>query len=497
MKRCVLAIDLGTTVVKALVFDATGAVVSAARAATPLLDAGPGRSEIDMDALWTVAADLIRQAAAVDAVAIEAIAASGTAGGAWLVAADHRPVRNAILWNDGRAAPQIAAWQADGTLDRVFAITRNVIFPGYTAAVLRWLDDNEPDSLDRTAAAICCKDWIRLKLTGKIATDPTDASGFPHDIVANRFSADVFELCGIGHRFDLLPEIIASGAEAGVLSPEAARALGLRSGTPVLTGMMDVGASMLGAGAIEPGTATTILGTSCLNTLVLAMPPPPGPAVGITLPSVAGRYLRALVNTAGTINLDWFLREIWGDSDIARFEAAVAAVPVGARGLLYHPYLSAAGLMSPFVHPHARAQFFGLSPEHDRRDMGRAVVEGVAFAIRDCFAAMPDAVRSLRLIGGGSRSPLWGQIIADCLGIVTTVPKLAEPGAWGSAMLALVATGMADSLESLAGLIEAERTHEPDPKRHAQYSANFALYREIAMASSPHWTRRADIVASG
>lgn len=494
MRRAVLAVDIGTSVVKAAVFDGTGAALRVARAEPPLLDVGAGRSEIDMEALWAVVARLIRDTAAGGDFAIEALALSGTSCGAWLVDAAGRPVRPAILWNDGRAARTIAEWQRAGVLDAIFARSGNVLFPGYTVAVLRWLKEHEPASLAAAAAVVCCKDFVRLRLTGRLATDPSDASYVPFDIAAGRFSPEIFDLCGIGDLVPLLPEIVESGAVAGTLQAQSAALLGLPSGIPVVTGMTDVAATTLGAGALHPGTACTILGTSCLNTLVLAEPMLTGPAVGIAARTVGPTFLRSMVNTAGTLNLDWFLREIWpstaGDP-FAAFEVAAAAVPIGARGLLYHPYLNTTGVLSPFVHPHARAQFFGLSVEHGRADIGRAVLEGVAFAIRDCFAAMPEMPGRLRLTGGGSRSRLWCAIIADCLGVPVDVPLAPEPGAYGVAMLALVATGLAPDLTHLADAVAIEATYEPDRGREARYSELFALYRSVAAHSIENWTLRA------
>jgi sugar (pentulose or hexulose) kinase len=500
-RRLVVAIDVGTSQAKAVMFSASGSVLRLAHAATPTIAADDGRSEIDMADLWRLVVRLVREAVAEDGEQVAAVAVSGTSCGAFLIDAAGQPIGQGIQWNDGRAANRIAAWQADGTLDVIFRISGNVLFPGYTAAVLRHLQDEEPERLAHAATVFCCKDWIRFQMTGggtvgERATDMSDASYMPFDIATGRFSRAIWEACGIGASWHLLPQsLLEPDAIAGCLCADAARAMGLSSGIPIIAGLTDVAAATLGAGALDHGEACTILGTSCLNTLVQAAPELDGPAVGIAARTVDGAILRSMVNTAGTMNLDWFLREIIGDGDFPALERAAAEVPVGARGMLYLPYLNTTGVLSPFVHPHARAQFFGLSVGHRRADMARAVLEGTAFAIRDCYAAMRQKPHALRLVGGGSRNDTWCAIIADCLGTPVHVMDIIEPGAWGVAMLALKAVGLTGDISSLAASIVPRATFLPDAERHARYSALFELYREVARSSHETWTMRARLLS--
>ena len=498
--RGVLAVDIGTTIAKVAVFEPSGRVASLVRAPAPGLDAGGGRSEMDMDGLWTLVAELIREAVSASGLSIEAIGITAICSGAWLVSPDGRPVRPAILWNDGRAADQVEAWNASGVLGRLFAISGNAVFPGYTPAVIRWLQDHEPRSLDDAAATLCCKDWIRYRLTGTLGTDPSDASYMLSDLAAGRFSGEVWKLCGIERHVRLLPTILEPGAVAGVLLSDVAESLGLPPGIPVVVGLTDVAAATLGAGALAPGEACTILGTSCLNTVLLDHPPLDGPAVGVAARTVGGLYLRSMVNTAGTMASEWFLREVWSGTkppNYAVFDATVAAVPIGARGVVFHPYLNTTGVLSPFVHAHARAQFFGISVEHGKPELGRAVLEGVALSMRDGFAAMPRPPTRLRLVGGGSRSPVWCGIIANCLGIPVDVMEIEEPGAWGVAMLALVACGLAANLPTLAAQGRIRATYQPHPRSHQRYTQLFDLYQGLQRNLAEHWTARAKFLECG
>lgn len=491
----VLAIDIGTTVAKVVLFESSGKVSRLARAATPLLPSQGGRSEIDMNALWRRVLDLIGEVVADREQDVEAIALSGTSCGAFIIDPKGEPVCPAILWNDGRAAYQIDAWRTDGTLEEVFRLSGNVMFPGFTAAVLRHLQTHDPASLARARSVVCCKDWIRFRMTGHIATDMSDASYMPFDIAAGRFSREIWALCGIKDSFGLLPELVEPDAVAGFLTRQAANYTGLRQGIPVIAGMTDVASATLGAGALSPGDACTILGTSCLNSLMTSEAPLDGPPLGITARTLGGTFIRSMVNTAGTMNIDWYLREMGGAGHgLDDLEATVAQSPPGARGIFYLPYLNNTGVLSPFVHPHARAQFFGLSVEHTRADLARSVLEGVAFAIRDCYAAMPAFPTSIRLVGGGTRNSAWCQMIADCLGIPAYVMELEEPGAWGVAMLALRALDPSRSFTDLTRLAEVRATHMPDMALHRRYGELFQLYRRVAQASFDIWTDRARLL---
>jgi sugar (pentulose or hexulose) kinase len=211
--------------------------------------------------------------------------------------------------------------------------------------------------------------------------------------------------------------------------------------------------------------------------------------------------MRALTNVAGTTNLDWFIAEFCvleqsqsrSSNDLfKRLEAAVNATPPGARGVIYHPYLSAVGIMAPFFEPAARAQFFGLTREHSNADLLRAVYEGVALAIRDCYATMGADMYEIRLSGGGARSHIWGQIIADVTGIPVVVPKGSEFGTRGAALLAGVGIGWFDSIvDAAAAVVQIDRVYAPDSRLKPLYDENYALYVTMRDAMRPIWQQAA------
>ena len=504
MEPLLLGIDVGTSVAKAVVFDRKGNVVSAAHRIPRLIHPEVGWSEADMEALWQDVLAVVAEALAKPGVtpsAVRGLGVSGTCCSSWLLDEEGRPVRNAILWNDGRAAGIVREWHESGLMDELFAVSGNVVFPGYTVAVLRWLKENEPQTLERARHSVFCKDWIRYRLTGEIAAEHTDASAVPYDIREGRFSEEVFTACGVPEALSLLSPPRDPGDVAGHLLPEVARTVGLPSGLPVIAGMMDVAATTLGTGAIRAGQACSIVGTSFLNCFLLDRPGFEPPGVGVQMRTAGNVWLRAMVNTAGTINLDWFLDrlcpaeranpELAGAGIYRWAEAQAASVPVGADGLIYHPYLSNAGVVSPFFHPAARAQFFGLSVDHTRAHMLRAVYEGVALSMRDCVTAIPDAVDEWFMAGGGSRSDFWCQMFADCTGKTILVPEGEEFGARGVAMLAGIATGVYGNVADAAAKVSrVRRRFEPDSRLTERYARLHEVYKGVHRHLQEDWWDR-------
>jgi sugar (pentulose or hexulose) kinase len=499
----VLGIDKGTSVIKAAVFGADARARSRARRRVEVLCPRPGWHEEDPRQTWSACAETIRRAldeAGVTGADIAAIGIAGHMGGAWLVDAGGEPVRNAICWPDSRARADLVALARDGGADRVFAVAGNGLMPGITAMLLGWLAKHEPDALARTATVLCAKDFLRLKLTGEVATDPSDVSFMPGDIDARAYSDEVFELCGAAGWLGKLPPILASGAIAGTVTAQAAAETGLRAGTPVVTGLGDACANALGVGAVTSGAAFSVLGTSCLNSLVLAEPNRAPAGLGFLFAMPLGNYLRILPNTSGTVTGDWFREQFGGSKtadghwDFAAMEARAAAIPAGADGVILLPYVSGAGVLAPFADTQMRGVFFGVSTHSTRDHLLRAVYESLCFATRDCFDAMPGRPDRLTLTGGGARSEFWARMFADVCGMTVEVSAVDESGALGVALLAAVAAGVFPDLVT-AAREAAGRTaiFHPEPEARARYDDWFGLYRNLRDTYRRFSDRRADL----
>ena len=499
MNTLLLGIDIGTSVVKAALFDQHGREVAVAQQRTEVNCPRPGWSETSMEGTWqaatTTIATVLRKARCAGNT-VAAVGVSGNMLGVWPIAADGTPLRDAILWNDGRTLPLTAALErADpGLQQRLFRLSGSVMQPGCPAPLIRWLADHEPDVLRQAAALLHAKDWVRFKLTGAVVTDQTDACGFPGDARTQQIDPAVLDWFGIAEHARLLPPVARCEAVVGSVTAAAAAATGLRAGTPVVAGAGDVPAVAIGAGALTPGAACTILGTTCINGLVVPTPTFTPADVGLLFYLPGDRHLRAFANIAGTTNLDWCIDLLFSaERDrlarpalFAMLDATVAAVPVGAHGVIYHPYLNSVGIIAPVVEPAARAQFFGLLPSHTRAELLRAVYEGVALAIRDCYAAADQPLSSVCLTGGGAQSAVWPQLIADCLGVPVTVPPGREFGARGAALLAGVGIGWFTDLAAVATQPDA-RVFSPDRSLMTSYDTLFATYRAVRAALIGPW----------
>lgn len=454
-----LGIDAGSSVLKAAVFDAAGKQIRVASARTPLQRPQPGWVEADpqtcLDALEHVIAETIRG----NEKAIKAIGISGAMVGAWLVDENGKALRAGINWEDSRSQDLLEAMIADrpSLMSDIFLVSGSVLQQGCTLPVLAWFKQNQPDLLARTAHVLSYKDFLRHHLTGTFAADRSEAAVLPGDARSQDRSPELMDMFGIADLVRLLPSVSHSQDVVGHLAPEAAERTGLQTGIPVVAGAGDVIANVIGAGGLKAGAATAILGTTCMVGVCHDEPVFTPADLGLLFSLPDQHWYRAMVNVAGTLNLDWTLKLVAPDlkDDPNRFSKVntmIANTPIGANGVTYLPYLSESGIIAPIADPHARAQFCGLHAGHDRADIVRAVYEGVAFAIADLVDLLsiePDT--PITLTGGGSHSEVWCQIIADVTGRPILVPEGSEFGAKGAALLAATAIG------TFASVTEASR----------------------------------------
>lgn len=505
-----LGIDVGTTVSKSVVIDYEGNEVAVARYPTAVKHPIQSFSEIDMLDVWKAVCSTIQELIHLHKVKpkdIKGIGISSCVAGVWLLNEKKAPFRNAILWNDGRAASLLGKWEQQGIMQEIFDISANAIFPGMTLPSLRWLAENEPETLREARYLFCGKDWVRFQLTGEIHSDISDLSQMPCDARTRGYSQKLFELCGIEAYRHLFPAVVESDMVIGGVTKEAAQATGLLEGTPVVVGLADVQASMLGAGATRFGDAGSIIGTSALNNVVMdyACFEPSG--VGFMFMMAKDIWLRSLTNTSGTINLEWFMDNFCMEekrkaqrmkiSVYKLLENQAASIPIGSGGVIYHPYINTTGVAAPFRNAAARAQFFGIEITHNRNHLLRAVYEGLALAMRELYNSIPAEINEVMLTGGGARSPFWCQMFADCTGKRMIVPEGEEFGGKGVGILAGLGTGVYKDLEDArAKTHRIAREYEPDRDKTAQYDLVFELYRSIHAALQEQWWQRHNMLAN-
>ena len=503
-----LGIDAGTSVVKAALFDPDGREHMTVAQRTTLRTPQPSWAEVSMTETWDMTVQAIRHLLAISGVQAGQVAAVGITGnmvGAWLIDESGNPVRDAILWCDGRSQSLIERLSQEhpGFVSQIFDESGSIMQQGCTLPVLRWLAEVEPESLNRSRYVLCCKDWLCFKLTGSIQLDPTEASVMPGSARARSYSEAMIDLLGVRAYRHLFPPLQLSESIIGGIHTEAAHLTGLKAGTPVVAGAGDVPASALGVGAYEPGVACSLLGTNFLNCLVTDRPVFEPREIGVLFCLPGKRWLRATINVSGTTSLDWAIEQFCqpekqGTASSADLFAQVETLAVqsqpGARGAIYLPYLSSQGIVAPIAEPAARAEFFGLTNEHTRADLIRAVYEGLAFSIRNGYDVIPATIDEIRLSGGAAKSRFFCQMVADVTGKRIVVPSGSEFGAKGAAMLAAVGIGWFESIADALAMSRTDTlTYEHNPKLQPVYDTAYTIYNELRDALRSVWkhnTRR-------
>ncbi len=488
-----IAVDAGTTMIKAVGYDDDGREAIVVRLPTSVTRPHPGWAEQDMRAVWDAVATSISNVSAQLRSTVDFLSITGQGDGTWLVDADGEPTGPAILWNDGRAGAIVESWRDQGVLDRTFTVNGSLTFAGLPNAILTWLEQNDPGRLQRSASSLTCAGWLFLNLTGTRAVDNSDGAAPFMDIRSREYSSALFEAYSMPWASDLMPAILSDTDRSRPLTAEAAALIGLPPGTPVVMASYDIAATAIGAGAVLPGQACSILGTTLCTEIVTDTIDTTGTPAGLTVGLGAdGHYLRALPTLAGGEVIQWACAMLGCASPLELTELASRS-PKGANSLVFHPYLSPAGERAPFLDDTARGSFLGLSLEHRREDIARAVLEGLTFVIRDCLEAAGPTPTELRVCGGGADNSLWLQLIADMTGV--PVRKLAdtEVGARGAYLLGLTAVGAQPSVQAaVAAHVRILTSFEPSPSSSAFYDElyrNFIHLRTLASSTWPTLTR--------
>jgi erythritol kinase (D-erythritol 1-phosphate-forming) len=487
-----ISIDAGTTAIKAVLHGDDGTELAIARSSVAVLRPQPGWAEQDMGEVWAAVATAVRDLVDGLPEPPQRIALTAQGDGCWLVDDRGEPTGPGVLWSDGRAAGIIERWRDEGLLEEAFRANGSLSFPGLPNAVLAWFNEHDPDRIARSSAALTCGGWVFRCLTGLVVADESDASVPFLDHEARAYSQRLVDLFGFGDAARLLPEIVGDDRRAATLRPEAAAELGLPAGIPVVLAPYDVASTAIGASATVAGTGCTILGTTLCTEVVRDDPDTSGEPAGLSVAlDSTGRLLRVYPTLAGTEVIDWATTMLDLDSPKALSDLADLAAP-GAGGLVFLPYLSPAGERAPFLDTAARGTFWGLSLEHDREHLARAVFEGLSLTIKDCLVASRAEVRELRVCGGGTGSDLWCQMIADVTGVPVARSADTEVGAKGAFLSGLVATGAEPDLRTAAEkYVRAGDRFEPDPEAAERYANLYEEFLELRAIAREGWRRQA------
>lgn len=474
-----IGVDLGTSAVKLLLMDGDGKIHKIVSKEYPLYFPKSGWSEQKPEDWFQQSAAGIRElTAGCDKSDIAGISFGGQMHGLVMLDADDNVIRPAILWNDGRTGEETEYLNKTIGKEKLSEYTANIAFAGFTAPKILWVQKHEPENFVKIAKIMLPKDYLAYQLSGVFCTDMSDASGMLLLDVKNRcWSQKMLEICGI--RESQLPKLYESYETVGAIKPEIARELGLPEGIKVIAGAGDNAAAAVGTGTVGDGMCNISLGTS--GTIFIS-----SAKFGVdennALHSFAhadGSYhLMGCMLSAASCN-KWWNEEILKTKDYAAEQAGIFRL--GENHVFYLPYLM--GERSPHNNPDARAMFLGMSMDTTREDMTQAVLEGVAFGLRDSFEVAKSLgirIERTKICGGGAKSMLWKKMIANIMGIKVDVIESEEGPALGGAMLAAAGCGEYPDVKTIAEkIVKVVDTIEPEPELTAKYEERYQQFRRI------------------
>jgi xylulokinase len=472
------------------VVDERGRVVASATVEhAPFASPQTGWAEQDARDWWRASEQAVREVLKADGVRAEEIACVGLTGqmhGAVLLDEKDEPLRPSIIWCDVRTHEQCRALTEQVGAERLIRLVSNPALEGFTLPKLLWVREREPEVWARVRSVLLPKDYVRLRLTGEKATDVADASGtLLFDVGRRRWSEEMLELAGIDR--SLLPRAYESSEVTGRVSAEGAAATGLFEGTPVVAGAGDQAAGAVGMGIVRPGAVSATIGTSGVVFAATDRPAlDPKGRVHTFCHAVPERWHVMGVTQGAGLSLRWFRDQFGAGVDdgrdpYERLSEEASSVPPGADGVLWAPYLM--GERTPHLDPHARAALVGLNASHKRAHVVRAILEGVAFSLRDTFtifAEMGVPVESIRLGGGGARSKVWRQIQADVYGSEVELVEADEGAAYGAALLAGVSGGAWGSVDdACAAAVRVRERTAPDAEGARVMDERYKIFQSI------------------
>ena len=478
----IVGIDLGTSMVKAALFDRSGDIIAVASRRSSPQAYGAGRIEQDFEEIVTAVSDVVHEICAGRDATPDAIGITGQSDGLWLLDAEGRGVGRAVSWLDDRGNPYLQDWIDSGVFKAVFRRNANAIFPGSHAPLLAAMRASEPEKLAAAHTASYLKDGILQRLTGARVTDASDASLPFLDIAARDYDPEILRLLGLESLRPLLAPVMAAPGQAFPLNAAGAALTGLPVGIPVHAGPFDLVACPMGAGVTRVGDGLVIIGTTLACEVLTDRIDRTQDPVGMTLCMPQdGLWVRSLPATVGTATLDWVLDLIGATHD--QIDGLLAQSRPGANGVTALPYFSATGERAPFVDVAARGQLSGLSTATTKADLVMAVCESVAYATRHCLEAA-GLTGTVSVCGGGANSQVWSQMVADVLQRPLLIARKPEVGARGAALAAMDAAGLAYDHEAWTrpeGVIQPRR----DMADH--FERGFAKYLKTVASARALW----------
>lgn len=501
MKNYLMGIDIGGTVIKVVIFDTQGKQVQQSHRKVSANYPHAGWTETDMLAIWQNTADAIREVLEKSGITpnqILAIGNSGHGNGLYLLDKEGQPLRSSIMSLDTRADAFVTKWNASGEQPRIWQSTYQQLWAAQPPALLAWLKAYEPENYKNIGAILLCKDYIKFCLTGQATTDYSDISASNlFDIRQRNYSDELLKIYGITECREALPLPLESHAIAGKVTANAAKATGLREGTPVVGGLFDVNATALGAGVINPGQACLVAGTWSINEVVISEPVDDQQLFmnSIYIPE---RYMAIEASPTSAINLEWFVKHFCAEETAEARQRGISVydicnerveqVDAGSGNIFFHPFLFGSNVQAS-----ARAGFYGVAGWHTKNHLLRAVYEGVVYGHMSHIEKLKSSGIQMdvaRFTGGAARSSVWAQMFADAIGIPMEVVDGEEMGARGAALCAGIGVGVYENYQdAVEKTVIVKNRYEPDRQRTVIYRERFAEYQNLVQVMNEAWSR--------
>ena len=496
-----LGVDNGGTMTKAALYTADGKEVGIASMGTKMITPRPGFTERDMDEMWEANCKVIREVlakTAIDPADIAGIACCGHGKGLYLWGKDNKPARFGIISTDNRAWEYPVKWEKDGTAAKVFEKSYQHIMACQPVALLAWIQDHEPQTMDKIEWVFECKDYVRFRLTGEACAEITDYSGANlMNLKTRQYDDELLGLFGLEWVRGMLPPLRNSTDVCGYVTKEVAEKTGLAQGTPVAGGMFDIDACAIAVNAADEDHICMIAGTWSINEYIRKEAVLDGSVKMNSIFCMPDYYLIEESSATSAGNNEWFIKTLLpelkaktqaeGKSIFAVMDEAVSSIPAKEFCPIFTPFLMASN-----VHPNAKASFVGMSNYHKREHLMRSIYEGIAFChkyhLEKLTATRTVRAKSIRLAGGVARSRVWAQMFADIMGYPIEVVDVGETGTLGCAITVAVAVGdYASFADAAKSMVTIKETLHPNAENLAAYEAKYAMYKQVLTALDPIW----------
>lgn len=486
-----IGIDAGTTSIKAAIVSEDGDSIDTVASDVNLFMPSEAACELDMMKLWESLCQILLKLKARNSDIwkdIKGIGIAGQGDGLWAIDKEGKPARNAILWNDTRTKD--LKLENRDEIDRICIKNHaNTLYAGSNIHILRWLKENEPDTVEKIHKIFHCKDWLNFKLTGVVSSDYSDMTTALMNLKTKEFSQEILDAMELSDYKDLFVSPRDSSEIIGSVTEQASQSTGLDQGIPVIAGAIDVAAVAVGLGAVQVGDTCIIVGTTLANQTIIQEADIDFNK-GLILSHIPkDSYICIMPTLSGAATIDWVKKLLYPDTSYGEIEKIINQVPIGSRGIIYHPYLQ--GERAPFKNPFATGSFFGLKSTHKKEDLMRAAFEGLAMSLTDCFDSLPETNDKVFISGGAAKNDTLCQMSSDCLGKVITRVIVKEVGIKGIVSVVKLGLGLLKDYSAEKTLVDQAFTADAD--RHTKYESIYQLFKNLRYDYEKHWLERNNI----